>query len=464
MALTLDNRRQAIADTYAIVVDLIEELDADRPDICYTRAQLDALRSRLGTIDKDGPAPASTATTIVEAIESISQDNEGDETALVDLAQNAIERAVTVVSVDAIPGIYSYPARILTFADLSQCFVPREGQPASEPLYRLIERHELAGGSLPRVALPHVLDPAAALSPAAAERLREAQSHAYADNTGRVYGSQWTVWVGYAQKRGIPLLTPPASRIAAWLTHRSDVDKARPSTIQLGLQALKAVHRDFELPLAYADPKVLATMRGIKRKYGMAPDQVKGFSSGDLAAIEATAHRRRIGRWGKRETVESARRRGDVDIAITKCLFGLLLRRSELTDLVWGDLELVEDGTGTIHIKQSKVDKYGFGQDVFAPRDTVTALRRIRGDAADGDNIFDCDPRTITRRVQKAAAAAGLEGHYAGHSGRVGMAQTLAADGAEMPAIMGAGRWTSEGAVMGYTSRQMAVRPPAGTR
>ena len=52
-------------------------------------------------------------------------------------------------------------------------------------------------------------------------------------------------------------------------------------------------------------------------------------------------------------------------------------------------------------------------------------------------------PKQIGRRVQAAAKAAGLGEGFSGHSGRVGMAQDLAATGVELPALMTAGRWKS---------------------
>ena len=464
MALTLADRRHTLADTYSRLMTIIDELNNEPTDLHYVRDELETVRSRLETIDRDGPTPPSIATKIVEAVESISRDSEGDEHTLTDLTQNAIEQAVHVDMVDAIPGVYSYPAKILRFADGSQCFVPQKGQPASEPLYGLVENYELAAGALPGVPLPHVLDPAAVLSPGQAKRLREVRSHTYAGNTGATYASQWRVWVAYAQKRGIPLLSPPASRISDWLTHRADVDGSRPSTIALGLHALKIVHQDCGVEHACDDSRVQATLDGIKRIYGMAPDQVKGVTPPDIAQIEATAHRRRIGRWGKRETTESARRRGDVDIAIVRCLFDMLLRRSELTALCWRDLTVHDDGSGTIHLKQAKTDRFGFGKDLYVPNATVTALLRIRGEANDEDRIFAMASRTVARRVQAAAKAAGLEGHYAGHSGRVGMAQTLATDGAESPEIMEGGRWTSEATVARYIRNAQVSRRRTDTR
>ena len=47
---------------------------------------------------------------------------------------------------------------------------------------------------------------------------------------------------------------------------------------------------------------------------------------------------------------------------------------------------------------------------------------------------------------------------FTGHSGRVGMAQDLAATGVDLPALMTAGRWKSSRMPAKYTERQAAGR------
>ena len=64
----------------------------------------------------------------------------------------------------------------------------------------------------------------------------------------------------------------------------------------------------------------------------------------------------------------------------------------------------------------------------------------------------------IGRRVNAAAKAAGLGDGFTGHSGRVGMAQDLAASGVELPELMTAGRWKSSRMPAKYTERQAAGR------
>ena len=87
--------------------------------------------------------------------------------------------------------------------------------------------------------------------------------------------------------------------------------------------------------------------------------------------------------------------------------------------------------------RRSKTDQEGEGQSSYLSVQTVKALDAIR---------------------PEEASAAGLGEGFNGHSGRVGMAQDLAAAGAELPALMQAGGWKSSQMPARYTARQAAAR------
>ena len=73
----------------------------------------------------------------------------------------------------------------------------------------------------------------------------------------------------------------------------------------------------------------------------------------------------------------------------------------------------------------------------------VEALLAIRPEEALIDptaKVFDLSARQIRRRIKAATKMAGLGDGFSGHSPRVGMAQDLSADGAELPEMMTAGR------------------------
>ena len=135
---------------------------------------------------------------------------------------------------------------------------------------------------------------------------------------------------------------------------------------------------------------------------------------------------------------------GQVDVTIASVIRDGLLRVSETVALAWADVAPAPDGSGIATVRRSKTDPESQGQAVYLGQAAMTALAAIRPADVDGAApIFGLSVRQLPRRIQAMAAAAGLGEGFSGHSGRVGMAQDLTAIGAELPALMVAGRWKS---------------------
>ena len=136
-----------------------------------------------------------------------------------------------------------------------------------------------------------------------------------------------------------------------------------------------------------------------------------------------------------------------------------LLRRSGMLQRCAGLTCRVSraNGTGRLHIRRSKTDQEGTGNVQFVARETVKALRKIMPSEPEG-SVFGLCAASIQNRITSAARAAGLSGHFTGHSCRVGMARDLAANGTELPALMQAGRWQSERMPAVYTRNESAGR------
>ena len=176
----------------------------------------------------------------------------------------------------------------------------------------------------------------------------------------------------------------------------------------------------------------------------------------DLLASVATTPRR--GRFGRDETTTEALRRGQTDVALCSLMRDGLLRRSEAAALTWTDVEAWPDGTGRIYLGVSKGDQERDGTTLFLSRGTMRALRAIRLGATEGARVFDLSAHQIARRIHAACEAAGLYGHYSGHSPRVGTARDLVRAGAELPELMTAGRWKSSAMPDRYTAAEQAGR------
>ena len=179
-----------------------------------------------------------------------------------------------------------------------------------------------------------------------------------------------------------------------------------------------------------------------------------------MAAIRATAPTAPGQVGGCPETLGFARQRGLVDVAIASVIRDGLLRVSETVALAWADVAApAPDGSGVATVRRSKTDPESQGQAVYLGQAAMTALAAIRPADVDGAApIFGLSVRQLPRRIQAMARAAGLGEGFSGHSGRVGMAQDLAASGAELPALMVAGRWQSPRMPARYTEKQALGR------
>ena len=295
-------------------------------------------------------------------------------------------------------------------------------------------------------------------------RIQDALDSSTSANTRRAYNQAWRRFEAWAKDRGRghPLPASP-ELVAAFLAELAEEGKS-VATLRLTKSALAAVHRS----TGYQDPTdnegVRKVMAGIARVNGRPQRQAKPLTETALAAVKATAGipRRHQGRAVRAENAWAARRRGQVDVALLSVLRDGLLRRSEAAALRWGDVDVQDDGSARIHVRRSKTDPEGEGAVLYIGPDAAAALVAIMPEGFavvdPSTPVFGLSESQIGRRVNAAAKAAGLGDGFTGHSGRVGMAQDLAAAGVELPALMNAGRWKSPKMPARYTEGQAAGR------
>ena len=295
-------------------------------------------------------------------------------------------------------------------------------------------------------------------------RIRAALGSSTSANTRRAYDQAWRRFEVWIKQRGPGHALPATPElVAAFLAELAEEGKS-VATLRLTKSALAAVHRS----TGHQDPTdnegVRKVMAGIARANGRPQRQAKPLTETALAAVKATAKlpRKHQGRARRGESARDAERRGRVDVALLSVLRDGLLRRSEAAELRWGDLELQEDGSARLHVRRSKTDPEAEGVVLYIGQEATQALQAIMPeDAAVVDparRVFELSASQIGRRIDAAAKAAGLGEGFTGHSGRVGMAQDLAASGVELPELMTAGRWKSSRMPARYTERQAAGR------
>ena len=233
-----------------------------------------------------------------------------------------------------------------------------------------------------------------------------AVSQAASENTRRAYRQQWDSFTTWALAQGFAL---------------ASVRQARGAVVKAHQLA------GFPTP---AGPVTAAALLGIGRSIGAAQGQAAPLTAEGLA-----------------------------DVAIASVIRDGLLRVSETVALAWADVAPAPDGSGIATVRRSKTDPESQGQAVYLGQAAMTALAAIRPADVDGAApIFGLSVRQLQRRIQAMALAAGLGEGFSGHSGRVGMAQDLAASGAELPALMVAGRWQSPRMPARYTEKQALGR------
>ena len=294
-------------------------------------------------------------------------------------------------------------------------------------------------------------------------RIRTALESSTSANTRRAYDQAWRRFVAWAEARGIPALPATPELAAAFLAELAEQGRS-VATLRLRKSALAKVHRSAGHPDPTDNEGVRQVLAGIARANGRPQRQAKPLTAEALAAVKATAKapRQHQGRAGRGESARDAERRGRVDVALLSVLRDGLLRRSEAAEFRWGDVELQEDGAALLHVRRSKTDPEAEGAVLYIGQAAAQALRAIMPEDAavvgPAVPVFGLSAGQIGRRVNAAAKAAGLGDGFTGHSGRVGMAQDLAASGVELPELMTAGRWKSSRMPARYTERQAAGR------
>ena len=282
--------------------------------------------------------------------------------------------------------------------------------------------------------------------------------HEMAHNTVTNYRVQWNNFNEWALVKRVATLPADPAQVSAYLAERLQEHGHRPATLRVAASAIAFVHRNAGLEDPCSSPEVKKVLRCATRKAGKHQKQAEALTAEAMSAIESTACQPRMGRGGRLENQETARRRGQLDIALISLMRDAMLRVSETAALTWRDIVVEADGTGRLLIRSSKTDAEGYGAVSFLSAKTITALSSIRRGATLADSIFGLRPNQIADHIKKAAQAAGLGEGYSGHSPRVGMARDLARAGIELPSLMNAGRWQSPTMPAHYTRNETAGR------
>ncbi len=326
---------------------------------------------------------------------------------------------------------------------------------------------------MPIVVLPaESADISVGLPAEAAAIVRSYQHASKADSTVRAYRSDVQVFQAWCARFGFRSLPASPEAVAGFLAHEAEAGRSA-STIGRRLAAIRYGHKLAKATDPTDDEDVRATMKGIRRRIGTAPNQ-KAAATVDV--LQMLLARTTDTLTGKR------------DRALLALGFAGAFRRSELVALDVEDLR--EDPEGLrVMVRRSKVDQEGRGFEKAIPTGRyVQPVRLVRewldaagitsgpvfrpvsrsGRVRKSVNLGDIAPRLTDRSVanilQAYCAAAGLDAStFGAHSLRAGYITTAAERGADLARIMDQSGHRDPRTVVGYIRRANAFKGHSGS-
>jgi site-specific recombinase XerD len=288
-----------------------------------------------------------------------------------------------------------------------------------------------------------------------AHTIDQAQTYAeasHAKNTLRGYGSDLRLFDGWCARRGLRGQPAEPQTVVLYITELAQTLKL--ATIQHHLAAIAFRHRETGLHSPVAHPMVRRTLRGIARTIGAAKTRKSALTLDALRALLLEI--RGDGSKAKR------------DRAILLLGFAAALRRSEIAELIVGDVTFCTEGL-RLRIRRSKTDQIGEGVELAVPsvaNRSLCAVRAVREwlDAAG----LDCGPlfrayslqgaatdhsidgRDVANLIKKLAARARVAGDFSGHSLRAGFATVAASAKVSLDTIARTTRHKSLAVLMTY--------------
>ncbi|KAF0967277.1 site-specific integrase [Gordonia sp. YY1] len=203
------------------------------------------------------------------------------------------------------------------------------------------------------------------------ERIRMATIDSQSEGTRRAYSSAWRRFEGWCRRSGYESLPAHPTVIAAYLVDAAETVNGNGeraySTVTLSkwTAAIFDRHRRAGLdPNPAAHELVRQTMSGIRRQYASRGDRPRQprtpLLTDDIVLLVSTAREQATG-WAS----QVCERR---DSALLLMGFAGAFRRSELSGLTGGDVELHAADGIHVHLRKSKTDQLGEGAVFPLPR------------------------------------------------------------------------------------------------
>lgn len=262
-----------------------------------------------------------------------------------------------------------------------------------------------------------------ALTQGLAEKVREYAAASMSQATRRAYSRQWAAFEAWCKASDLSSLPAAAGTVAAYATTLAETGK-KVATIEQAMAAISSAHGAAGVESPREDPKLRATLRGIRRTLTVAPREAAPVLAQHLHAIFDGLPKNRSGLR---------------DRALLLVGFAGGFRRSELVALEVGDIAFTQEGL-EVTIRKSKTDQEGKGRLVaisFAGNPEACPVRALRAwlDAAaiTKGPLFRSvtqfgvvgpkalNDRSVSDILKRRVAVLGLDpAAYSGHSLRAG--------------------------------------------
>ena len=263
-----------------------------------------------------------------------------------------------------------------------------------------------------------------------------------ANNTLRAYKADFRDFALFCQQNALNSMPTEPKIITLYLTHLSKTSKF--STLKRRLASISVIHKLNGHYLDTKHPLITENLLGIKRVKGTYQKSKKPILINDLKTIINAIDK------------EKNEKKGIRNKALLLIGFAGGFRRSELVEIVFEDIEFVNEGV-KIFVKRSKTDQSGegmikgipyFANPNYCP---VHSLKKwINENQDQTGKIFNISDKNVALTIKKYAEKAGLDqSKYSGHSLRSGFATSTAEQGAEERSIM---------AMTGHKTTQMVRR------
>ena len=281
--------------------------------------------------------------------------------------------------------------------------------------------------------------------------------------TRRAYRSDFAAFTAWCAGRTLDPIPAAPETVAAFIADQANAG-LRASTLGRRVAAIAYAHSLAGLEPPTNSKAVRVVLGGIRRKIGTRPAQKAPATAERITAMLA----------GLPDTLTGKR-----DRALLTLGFAGAFRRSELVALELADLAVETEGL-RVHIRHSKTDQEGRGQEIAIPRGTklqpVRAVQDwLKAAKIEGGPVFRSIDRhgrigaalsaqSVALIVKRHAEAAGLDPQeFAGHSLRAGFLTSAAEAGADVLRMMEVSRHKRVETVQGYVRRANSFKGHAGT-